>query len=38
VPAQKPTVSKIIIAFGQFDFITAVKTELVGASGFEVVC
>jgi hypothetical protein len=35
--AQEPTISKIIVAFCQFDFITADKTELVGASGLEVV-
>jgi hypothetical protein len=38
MPAQKPTVPKIIIAFGQFNFIAAGETELIGASSFEVVC
>jgi len=37
VPTQEPAISKVIVAFCKFDFITTSKTKLVGASGFEVV-
>ena len=36
--SQEPTVTKFVVSFDQFDSVSFGKTELVRASGQEIIC